>query len=147
MPDSGDPISIARFRVGFDAWNAGDPGYVKKWLAPDALWEENEVGGFPDLDPVYVGPEGFAQWLDDMREAWDTIDSRAEEIIEVPSATGPSFVIETRLAARGREELAVDWRVYNVFWTREAREIIRRRFYFERAAAFDAAATDSSKIS
>ena len=64
----------------------------------------------------------------------------------MPSATGPTFVVESRLAARGRHDIEVDWVLFNVLWTRDAEEIVRRRIYFDRDEAFAAAAQDSNSF-
>lgn len=146
MADVGNRIEIERVRAGFDAWSKGDWRYVQSRLADDALWEENQTGGFPGLDRVYVGPEGFAKWLTDTREAWDAIESTATEIVEVATPSGPSFVAETHLTTRGRDTIAVDWKLFNVLWTRDAEVITRRRIYFDRDEALAAAAIPSEEI-
>jgi ketosteroid isomerase-like protein len=146
---SSDPDELLRTQrvlAGFEAWSRGDWSYVQEWLSSDCKWEENHVGGFPGLDRVYVGPEGFAKWLHDTREAWDAITSEAEEVIEVKHPDGPTFVVATRLSARGRQEIQVDWVLFNVLWTRNAEAIVRRRIYFDREEAFAQAALSDSEI-
>jgi ketosteroid isomerase-like protein len=143
--DSGDPIDVDRVLAGFEAFGRGDWQLVQDWLSPDCRWEENALGGFPGLDPVYIGRDGFAKWMRDTREAWDAIESVAEEVVEVQTPAGPSFVVQSRLAARGRQNIEVDWVLFNVFWTRNA-ELVRRRIYFDREEAYAAAALSESEV-
>jgi ketosteroid isomerase-like protein len=144
--DSGDPIHVERVRAGFEAFGRGDWQFVQDWLSPDCQWEENPSGGFPGLDPVYIGRDGFAKWMRDTREAWDAIESVAEEIVEVQTPAGPTFIVQSRLAARGRQNIEVDWVLFNVLWTRNAEAVVRRRVYFDREEAYAAAALSESEI-
>jgi hypothetical protein len=117
-----------------------------EWLSPQCKWEENQVGGFPGLDRIYLGREGFHQWIDDTRDAWTLLESRIEEIVEVETAAGTTFVVHTRLSGRGRQDIEVDWLLFNVLWTDRAGALVRRRVYFDRAEALEQAALTASEI-
>ncbi|GAC1436015.1 MAG: hypothetical protein NVSMB51_06560 [Solirubrobacteraceae bacterium] len=138
-------LTPAVVREGFDAFNRGDLTSVLSWIAPDCQWEENQAGGFPGLDPVYVGAEGFRKWAEDTRAAWIHLESHPEDVAEVATPDGPSFVVATRLAARGRHNLEVDWLLFNVIWTRDGFGV-RRRIYFDRDEAFAWAARPSTSL-
>ncbi|GAC1435456.1 MAG: hypothetical protein NVSMB51_05020 [Solirubrobacteraceae bacterium] len=137
-------IYVARVRNGFDAFSRGDASFVEEWLAPDCRWEENNAGGFPGLDPVYVGPDGFRKWVNDMGSTWDLIESVAEDVIEVPGADGPSFVCQTRLFGRGRQGIEVGWLLFNVLWTHAGEAVTLRRVSFDLEEALAWAARPSS---
>ena len=130
---------------GFAAFSRGDWEAILAFLSPDCKWEENQAMGFPGLDRVYYGHEGLRKWLEDTREAWEAIRSEAEDIIEVQTAREPSIIVVTRLSGRGRQDIQVDWRLYNVFWI-EAEKAVRRRIYFDRDEALAQAARTDREI-
>lgn len=133
-------------RAGFEAFARGDWSFVQGLLAADCRWEENRVGGFPGLDPVYVGPAGFAKWMHDTHEAWGAIELRADEVVELDGLAGPTFVVVTRLSPRGRPSAELDWVLFNVLWTHNAEAVVRRRVYFDREEALAEAARSSSEL-
>lgn len=137
---------VALVRAGVDAFTNGDPEFVISRLASNCVWEENQLGGFPGLDPVYVGPSGFQKWMDDTREAWLHMQAIATDVIEMETPEGPSFVVELRLAARGQHDVEVDWILFNVLWARDDLTLVRRRVYFDRDEALAAAAIPNSEI-
>ncbi len=131
-----DPIGRELVRAGFEAFGRGDWSFVQGLLSADCKWEENRAEGFPGLDRVYIGPEGFAKWMHDTHEAWNAIELRAEEVAELAGLAGPTFVVATRLSARGRPSAELDWVLFNVLWTRNAEAVVRRRVYIDREEAF-----------
>jgi ketosteroid isomerase-like protein len=146
VSDSDILIDAETVRAGFEAFGRGDWTFVQDLLSPDCKWEENHVQGFPGLDPVYVGRDGLAKWMQDTRELWQTIESEAEDVVEVQNPDGPAFVVSTRLSARGRQEIEVKWVLFNVLWTRRAKALVRRRIYFDRDEALGAATLSQSEI-
>src|SRR5215211_6122423 len=134
MAKEGRSQLAQRVLDGFAAFSRGDWQSVLRFLSPDCKWEENHAGGFPGLSRVYVGHDGLRKWMSDTREAWEAIQSEAEDIVEVDTAEDPSFVVFTRLRGRGRQEIDVDMFLYNVFWTRAGKGV-RRRVYFDREEA------------
>jgi ketosteroid isomerase-like protein len=146
VADSDILIDVETVRAGFEAFGRGDWTFVQNLLSPDCKWEENHVGGFPGLDPVYVGHDGFAKWMHDTRELWEAIESDAEDVVEVQNQDGPAFVVSTRLSARGRQQIEVKWVLFNVLWTLGAKALVRRRIYFDRDEALSAATLSHAEI-
>jgi ketosteroid isomerase-like protein len=138
-------IDAKRVREAFDAFGRGDFESVIELFDAATKWEENQAGGFPGLDPLYVGPAGIRKWMHDTREAWQSIESLVEDLEEVQTIDGPSFVVTTQLRARGRQDIEVDMSLYNVFWT-SGDHLLRRRIYFDRDEAIAAAAQPSRDL-
>jgi ketosteroid isomerase-like protein len=138
-------IDANRVRQAFEAFGRGDFESVVELFDAATKWEENQAGGFPGLDPLYVGPAGFRKWMHDTRDAWQALKSLVEDLHEVRTIDGPSFVVTTRLRARGRQDIEVGMSLYNVFWASDDR-LLRRRIYFDRAEAIAAAALPSRDL-
>jgi ketosteroid isomerase-like protein len=116
------------------AFNEGNTGVVLEHLHPDLVWEEDTTA-FPGIAPAYRGPGGFVEWRDFIAEAWREFSAVPSELIEV----GNDVVIVTDVEAKGEGSgIDVSMRVFQI-WTFQNGKLIRRRYFFDRAEALEAA--------
>lgn len=86
-------------RLGVEAWSRGD---VEDFLAlchPEFEWHSG--GGFPGLDPVYRGHDGFRKFERDFRATWESITLTLDEIRD----RGKRTAARATFAAVGRDGL------------------------------------------
>ncbi len=95
--------------------------------------ENNPV--WPGLRPVYVGHEGFTQWLQEaILEPWQTFENEVRDYEDF----GDHVLMLSRRRGAGRlSGAAVDMPLYNLFTVRDGK-IVRRRIYQARAEALEA---------
>src|SRR5918996_966073 len=82
-------------RKAYEAWNSGDRDAWLQTLDPSAEWHTSSV--YPDLDPVYRGHEGLAEFWRRQHEAWEAHRIDVERLDE----EGDCFVLEVRFRAKG----------------------------------------------
>jgi ketosteroid isomerase-like protein len=87
----------ARVRAVNDSWNSGDLDAMFAFLDPQFEWHTS--GGFPGLDPVYRGREGWRKFDQDFRETWDSVQVVIDDVHEVDD----KVVSLATFHARGRE--------------------------------------------
>jgi hypothetical protein len=66
------------YREGIEAWNRGDLEWFKDRQVDD--FETRPLSGIPGLDEVYFGPEGWAEFWKDWRDAWETVTIEADRV-------------------------------------------------------------------
>jgi ketosteroid isomerase-like protein len=128
-----------RLERGFRRFSEGDTDEIVALIHPECAWEEDQTIGWPGMDPVYFGPEGFRTWVEDLRDVWDQIESIVVGVEEF----GDTVVVDTIVRARGREGLDTDYHVYNVIWVRDGL-VIRRRVFTDHAEAVAVATRNAS---
>jgi ketosteroid isomerase-like protein len=111
-------------------------GELVALIDPQCDWEEDPAVGWPDMDPVYVGPDGFRKWVEDLRDLWEHIESTVTGVEDF----GDVAVVDTVVRARARQDLETDWHVYNVIWFKDGCAI-RRRVFTDHADAVATAKT------
>jgi ketosteroid isomerase-like protein len=73
---SQENVEVAR--QAYEAWNRGDLEWLLDHMTEDF---EFQTGlGFPDLDAVYRGKEGWRRFAQTWQEAWEHITVRVERI-------------------------------------------------------------------
>jgi ketosteroid isomerase-like protein len=82
-------------RRALDAWNERDLEGTRAHFADDLEWLTS--GAFPDIDPVYLGREGFRRFWDQFHEAWEYVRMTSRTFWE----TGDNVVVTFRFQAKG----------------------------------------------
>jgi ketosteroid isomerase-like protein len=70
--------NVETLRRGYDAWNRGDLEASLALVTED--FEFRPLLAFADLEPVYRGPEGFTQFWNIWRSAWESVVIRVERL-------------------------------------------------------------------
>jgi ketosteroid isomerase-like protein len=102
-------------RRGFDAWNRGDLEGTIELAHPDI--EITLAGVFPDLDRTYRGTEGFREFWELFRGAWNQIWIEPTEI----EAQGESVYAGTVFHGVGRDDIPVERPFYFAFKFRDGK--------------------------
>ena len=68
---------VAILRDANAAWNRGDTDAMFALLDPEFEWHTTR--GFPGLDDVYRGHEGWRKFDRDFRETWDSLQVVVDE--------------------------------------------------------------------
>jgi ketosteroid isomerase-like protein len=92
---------VELFRLSLDAWNRGDIDAFLAACHPEFEWHSG--GGFPGLDPVYRGHEGFRKFERDFRDTWESLTITLEEVCDA----GERVAARGTFHARGRDGLNV----------------------------------------
>ncbi|MDQ4040156.1 MAG: nuclear transport factor 2 family protein [Actinomycetota bacterium] len=73
--------NVELMRSSLDGWNRGDIG---AWLAPCHPDIEFRTSGvYPGLDPIYRGHAELRHFWEVMREPWESLQIRIEQVREV----------------------------------------------------------------
>ena len=118
--------------------NSGDVGAALAMFDPDLelrlAKDANAVWGL-DFEEVYRGPEGFAQFLARLSEAWEEFRWEPTDYRDA----GDQVVVYIRMTARGRGSgIEVERDMTHVCDIRNGR-LIRHETFFDRAGALEAA--------
>ena len=125
---------------GFRLFSEGDTDQLLALIHPECRWEEDQTIGWPGMDPVFVGPGGFRRWVDDLREVWEHIESAVMGVEEF----GDAYVVDTVVRARGQQDIATEYHVYNVIWMRDGL-VGRRRAFTDHAEAVETAKSEANQ--
>ena len=93
------PGNLELQRLAVEAWSRGDIDGFLALCDPDLEWRTG--GGFPDLDPIYRGHEGFRKFERDFRA---TFESLRLTLVEV-RARGDRVAVRATFDALGRDGL------------------------------------------
>lgn len=116
---------------GYEAWNAGDRGWVLDHMSEDVEWIT------PEDDPdssTYRGYEGVEEYWGQWRAAVGQLNFLVEEMIDA----GDNVVVVARRQGRGEHSgLEISDRVIQVFQFEEDK-CVRVHEYYDRDAALGA---------
>jgi ketosteroid isomerase-like protein len=125
--------NVEMARALHDAFNRGDTDVINR-LHADLEWEE-DTAAFPGIEPLYRGPQGFAEWSRFISESWEEFRATPSELIDA----GDDVVIATEVEARGAGSgMDVNMRVHQV-WTFREGKLTRRRYFLNRDDDLEAA--------
>jgi ketosteroid isomerase-like protein len=65
--------NVERLRAAFEKFLSGSSDFGAELLSPDVEWDATDVGGLPDLQGAYRGPEAVKQYWRDWLAAWKTV--------------------------------------------------------------------------
>src|SRR5437870_5391158 len=85
-----DNVEIVK--AGLAAWNDGDMDRVREMYDPDVI--HKSIEGWPEPGP-FVGREAVIDWLEQLRETWDT------DVMEPIDFTVVADHVVVRLRSRG----------------------------------------------
>ena len=121
---------------GYEAWNAGDRGWVLKHMSPDVEW----ITPLEDPDPgTYRGYEGIEDYWEQWRAAVGQLHFELEETIDA----GRTIVVVARRQGRGEHSgLEISDRVIQVFEFDGQDKCKRVHEYYDRDAALSAVRGD-----
>jgi ketosteroid isomerase-like protein len=122
-------------RRAIDAWNRGDLEAAVELGRRDV--EITLAGVFPDLQRVYRGHEGFREFWELFRGAWNQIWIELKEI----EARGESVYAATLFHGVGRDDIPVERPFHFAFHIRDG-EIAAYETFSDRAPARAAAGLD-----
>ena len=126
--------SVELARAMHEAFNRGDTDFVVAQLHADLEWEE-DTAAFPGIEPLYCGPQGFAEWNRFISESWEEFRANPSELIDA----GDDVVIASDVQARGAGSgIDVTMQVHQI-WTFREGKLTRRRYFLNRDAALEAA--------
>jgi ketosteroid isomerase-like protein len=117
---------------GYDAWNAGDRGWVLDHMSEDVEW----ITPPDDPDPgTYRGYEGVEEYWAQWRAAVGQLSFKIEELIDA----GNSVVVVARRKGRGEHSgLEISDRVIQVFDFDDEEKCTAVHEYYDRDAALSA---------
>jgi uncharacterized protein len=125
-----DPVEIVRRR--FEAFGRGDREAIVEDLHPSVVWDESN--GPPD-GRVYLGHDGFREWLADFRGRWGDFRLEIQEVVP----TGEGAVVLARQRGRRHETgEIVDAPSAQVVDFADGK-VTRVRLYLDHGEAMDAA--------
>ena len=88
-----------------DAYEAVNEGRFSEWAAANELPPDFELVALPPISTRFVGPEGVAEFFADLAQAWETVRTDVEEVVEL----GDRVVVLGRVRNRGRgSEIELD---------------------------------------
>jgi ketosteroid isomerase-like protein len=119
-------------RQGYDAWNAGDRGWVLEHMSPDVRW----ITPPDDPDPgTYEGHAGVERYWEQWRAAVGQLNFLIEEMLDA----GNSVVVVARRQGRGEHSgLEISDRIIQVFRFDDQATCTEVDEYYDRAAALSA---------
>jgi ketosteroid isomerase-like protein len=110
--------NIEIVRASYDAYRRGDYLEALKCFAPDVIYEI-------DQEPPARGPGEVFQVWQRWADAWDEIDTVAEDFIE----TGNAVIISVEYSARGRASgIEFTDRLFDVYLMRDGKCVRKREF-------------------
>jgi ketosteroid isomerase-like protein len=101
-------------------------------LSPEV--EFHLSGAFPDLDPVYRGPEGFRKLNDQLNAPWEEISLVPDRLIDM----GEQVLVLSHFQARGRDGIKVRL-AFAHLWTLESGQVVRMDAFSDQREALQAA--------
>lgn len=125
-----------RTMQGYQAVNRGDLAVLLAVYHEDAVVSFDSSGGLvpPDLAGEHHGHEGFRRLWDAWRAAWQELEVRPLQLIDV----GDRFLVEVRMVGRGRHSgLDTDMRYFEVYTLRDGK-ISRHDNFVDRERALEA---------
>jgi ketosteroid isomerase-like protein len=124
---------------GYEAWNAGDRGWVLDHMSEDVVWITPE----DDPDPsTYHGLKGVEEYWAQWRAAVGQLNFRVEEMIDA----GDNVVVVARRQGRGEHSgLEISDRVIQVFHFEGTKCTSVHEYYDRNAALSSLRATGSEQ--
>jgi ketosteroid isomerase-like protein len=131
-----DSPAVSLIRESYEALNQGQFDWMADHLPPDFELVPTAGSGIP-----FVGSEGISRWFDELAEAWTTIRTDVEEVVDF----GDRVVVLGRIRNRGRGSgIEVDV-VAAHLWTVENGVPIRVELIGDREEALRRGRAESSR--
>ncbi len=127
---------MSLIRKSYEAVNQGQFDWMADHLPPD--FELVPTAGSGE---AFVGSEAISRWFDDLADAWETIQTEVEEVVDF----GDRVVVLGRIRNRGRGSgIEVDV-VAAHLWTVENGVPVRIELIGDREEALQRAAAESAR--
>ena len=126
--------NVELVREGMEAWSRGDYEATLGLIDPKVIWRPMQA--WPGMQAEYRGHAGARRFWDALRDPWETITMRADEIRELDDHR---LLTRTHFRARGRASGVTTELVFYTLWTVADGKLVRFEIFTEEQAALEAA--------